>query len=44
MKPTPIKRILIVVAVLLALLLLMFGTAQAQAVQLTDDQIGRAHV
>ncbi|HCE28274.1 MAG TPA: ABC transporter substrate-binding protein [Comamonadaceae bacterium] len=41
MKPTPIKRILIVVAVLLALLLLMFGTAQAQGVQLTDDR-GRA--
>ena len=43
MKPTPIKRILIVVAVLLALLLLMFGTAQAQGVQLTDDR-GRAVV
>ncbi|MDY0108199.1 MAG: helical backbone metal receptor [Giesbergeria sp.] len=41
MKPTPLKRILIVVAVLLALLLLMFGTAQAQGVQLTDDR-GRA--
>mgnify|MGYP004702818579 CR=1 FL=1 len=41
MKPTPIKRILIVVAVLLALLLLMIGTAQAQGVQLTDDR-GRA--
>ena len=41
MKPTPIKRILIVVAVLLALLLLMFGTARAQGVQLTDDR-GRA--
>ncbi|HAU56826.1 MAG TPA: ABC transporter substrate-binding protein [Comamonadaceae bacterium] len=41
MKPTPIKRILIVVVVLLALLLLMFGTAQAQGVQLTDDR-GRA--
>jgi len=41
MKPTPIKRILIVVAVLLALLLLMFGAAQAQGVQLTDDR-GRA--
>ena len=38
MKPTPLKRILIVVAVLLALLLLMFGTAQAQGVQLTDDR------
>ena len=43
MQPTPIKRILIVVAVLLALLLLMFGTAQAQGVQLTDDR-GRAVV
>jgi len=41
MKPTPIKRIVIVVAVLLALLLLMFGTARAQGVQLTDDR-GRA--
>ena len=41
MKPTPLKRILIVVAVLLALLLLMFGTAQAQGVQITDDR-GRA--
>ncbi|MGL4434506.1 MAG: ABC transporter substrate-binding protein, partial [Giesbergeria sp.] len=41
MKPTPIKRILIVVAVLLALLLLMWGTARAQGVQLTDDR-GRA--
>ena len=41
MKPTPIKHILIVVAVLLALLLLMLGTAQAQGVQLTDDR-GRA--
>jgi len=38
MKPTPVKRILIVVAVLLALLLLMWGTAQAQAVQVTDDR------
>lgn len=38
MKPTPIKRIVIVVAVLLALLLLMFGTAQAQGVRLTDDR------
>ena len=38
MKPTPIKRILIVVAVLLALLLLMWGTARAQAVQITDDR------
>ncbi|WP_119966860.1 ABC transporter substrate-binding protein [Simplicispira lacusdiani] len=38
MKPTPVKRILIVVAVLLALLLLMFGTARAQGVQLTDDR------
>ncbi|HQQ71585.1 MAG TPA: ABC transporter substrate-binding protein [Alicycliphilus sp.] len=38
MKPTPIKRILIVVAVLLALLLLMSSLAQAQAVQITDDR------
>jgi iron complex transport system substrate-binding protein len=38
MKPTPIKRILIVVAVLLALLLLMWGTARAQGVRLTDDR------
>lgn len=41
MKPTPVKRIVIVVAVLLALLLLMYGTAQAQGVQITDDR-GRA--
>ncbi|MCZ2407370.1 MAG: helical backbone metal receptor [Burkholderiales bacterium] len=38
MKPTPLKRILIVVAVLLALLLLMWGTARAQGVRLTDDR------
>lgn len=38
MKPTPIKRILLVVAVLAALLLLMNGLAQAQGVQLTDDR------
>ena len=38
MKPTPVKRILLVVAVLLALLLLMWGTAQAQGVQVTDDR------
>ena len=38
MKPTPIKRILIVVAVLLVLLLLMWGTARAQGVRLTDDR------
>lgn len=42
MKPTPIKRILIVVAVLVALLLLMNGLAQAQTpqpgVQVTDDR------
>jgi len=42
MKPTPVKRILIVAAVLLALLLLMASLAQAQeAVQVTDDR-GRA--
>jgi iron complex transport system substrate-binding protein len=38
MTPTPVKRILFVVALLLALLLLMWGTAQAQGVQLTDDR------
>ena len=38
MKPTPVKRILIVVAVLLALLLLMSSLAQAQGVQVTDDR------
>ncbi|MBS0293941.1 MAG: ABC transporter substrate-binding protein [Proteobacteria bacterium] len=38
MKPTPVKRILIVVGLLLALLLLMWGTAQAQPVQVTDDR------
>ena len=38
MKPTPIKRILIVVAILLALLLLMSSLAQAQGVQITDDR------
>ena len=38
MKPTPVKRILIVLAVLLALLLWMNGLAQAQAVQITDDR------
>lgn len=39
MKPTPVKRILIVVAVLLALLLLMSSLAQAHpAVQVTDDR------
>ena len=36
MKPTPVKRILIVVAVLLTLLLLM--SSLAQAVQVTDDR------
>ena len=41
MKPTPPKRILIVVALLLGLLLLMVGLANAQPVQLTDDR-GRA--
>lgn len=42
MKPTPVKRILIVVGVLLALLLLMSSLAQAQTqgqgVQITDDR------
>ena len=38
MTPTPVKRILFVVALLLVLLLLMWGTAQAQGVQLTDDR------
>lgn len=38
MKPTPVKRILIVLAVLLLLFLLMVGTARAQAVQITDDR------
>lgn len=38
MKPTPVKRILIVVTVLLALLLLMSSLAQAQGVQVTDDR------
>lgn len=38
MKPTPIKRILIVLGVLLALLLLMSQLAQAQPVQITDDR------
>ncbi|MBS0468064.1 MAG: ABC transporter substrate-binding protein [Proteobacteria bacterium] len=41
MKPTPIKRILIVLAILLGLLLLMTSLAQAQGVQVTDDR-GRA--
>ena len=38
MKPTPVKRILIVVTELLALLLLMSSLAQAQGVQVTDDR------
>ena len=38
MKPTPIKRILLVLAVLAALLLLMATLAQAQPVQVTDDR------
>lgn len=38
MKPTPVKRIFVVVAVLLALLLLMSSLAQAQPVQITDDR------
>ncbi len=38
MKPTPIKRILIVLAILLGLLLLMSSLAQAQGVQVSDDR------
>ena len=38
MKPTPIKRILLVLAVLAALLLFMATLAQAQPVQVTDDR------
>ena len=42
MKPTPIKRILLVIAILLVLLLLMSSLAQAQTpaqgVQITDDR------
>lgn len=38
MKPTPIRRILWVIAILIALGLLMAGLAQAQPVQVTDDR------
>ena len=42
MKPTPIKRILLVIAILLVLLLLMSSLAQAQTpaqgVQIADDR------
>ena len=42
MKPTPIERILLVIAILLVLLLLMSSLAQAQTpaqgVQITDDR------
>ncbi len=38
MTPTPVKRILIVVAVLLALVFLMSSLAQAQPVQVTDQR------
>jgi len=41
MKPTPVRRILWVIAILVALGLLMAGLAQAQPVQITDDR-GRA--
>ena len=45
MKPTPVRRILWVIAILVALVLLMAGLAQAQtppqAIQITDDR-GRA--
>jgi iron complex transport system substrate-binding protein len=41
MKPTPVRRILWVIAILVLLGLLMAGLAQAQAVQITDDR-GRA--
>ena len=41
MKPTPIKRILTVLAILLVLVLAMATLANAQPVQLTDDR-GRA--
>jgi iron complex transport system substrate-binding protein len=38
MKPTPVRRILWVIAILVALGLLMAGLAQAQPVQITDDR------
>ena len=41
MKPTPVRRILWVIAILILLGLLMAGLARAQPVQVTDDR-GRA--
>ncbi len=41
MKPTPVRRILWVIAILIVLGLLMAGLARAQPVQVTDDR-GRA--
>jgi len=38
MKPTPVKRILIVLAVLLALVLAMATLAQAEPIQVVDDK------
>jgi iron complex transport system substrate-binding protein len=38
MEPTPVRRILWVIAILLALCLLMAGLAQAAPVQVTDDR------
>ena len=38
MKPTPVRRILWVIAVLIGLGLLMAGLAQAQPVQIKDDK------
>ena len=38
MKPTPVRRILWVIAILLVLGLVMAGLAQAQPVQVTDDR------
>lgn len=38
MKPTPVRRILWVIAILIVLGLLMAGLAQAQPVQITDDR------
>ncbi len=38
MKPTPVRRILWVIAILLVLCVLMAGLAQAESVQITDDR------
>ncbi len=38
MKPTPVRRILWVIAILLVLCVLMAGLAQAEPVQVTDDR------